>query len=327
MANDENVSWLFGGDNGERGEWEAHRRFISPQYNAIYRQGVVGARHLKEAEFALFLQAAREGRPEASEQFERWFLTERLEGGDYGDVAMERIGARAHSFDAETALGIVRVFANVMDEYYRVRPKREMFIDTWQQAERIMRTFHTSVPGFKLGDVSLEIASSGKAIAWMCSAIARDEMWAHGFVGDRGRKEELRLLNRSEVEVFTSALVKRISALAIPDLLSLPRFGTVMYTLKESPWLKDRASTVIQKLAGPRSSDTIFLSFLEAMSGVVISSDHGAYRTISQDAIAGIIGAEQFDRRWNRILKKNLPNDLATKRARLTAMLAEAKNW
>lgn len=61
MANDENASWLFGGDNGEKGEWEAHRRFISPQYNAIYRQGVVGPRHLRESEFALFLQAAREG--------------------------------------------------------------------------------------------------------------------------------------------------------------------------------------------------------------------------------------------------------------------------
>jgi hypothetical protein len=327
MANDENASWLFGGDNGEKGEWEAHRRFISPQYNAIYRQGVVGPRHLRESEFALFLQAAREGSPSASEQFKRWYLTDRLEGGDYGDVAMERIGARAHSLDAETALGIVRVFADVMDEYYRTRPKREMFVDTWQQTERILRTFHTSVPDFKLGDVSLEIAGSGKAIAWMCSAIARDEMWGHGLAGDRRREESLHLLNPLEVKAFTSTLIERISAMATPELLDLPRFSAVMYMLKDSPWLKDVVDKVIQRLAGPRTSDATFLSFLEAMAGVVISSDRGVYRTISQKAIASIIGDEQFDRRWSRMVKKSLPEELATKRARIIAMMAEAKNW
>ena len=99
------------------------------------------------------------------------------------------------------------------------------------------------------------------------------------------------------------------------------------HVIKDSPWLKDVVDKVIQRLAGPRTSDATFLSFLEAMAGVVISSDRGVYRTISQKAIASIIGDEQFDLRWSRMVKKSLPEELATKRARIIAMMAEAKNW
>lgn len=327
MADDENASWLFGGDKGERGEWEAHRRFISPEYNTIYRQGVVGPRHLKESEFALFLQAAREDNPNACRQFQVWFLTDRAEGGDYGDVAMERIGARAHSFDAETALGIVKVFANVMDDYYRARPKREMFIDTWQQTERILRTFKTSIPDYNLGDIALTIASTGRAIAWMCSAIARDELWGHGFAGDQKREEGLLLLNPVTLRAFTATLIQRLSAMKTAELLNLPRFGTVMYTLKDSPWQKDETAKIVERLTGPRVSDATFLGFLEAMAGVVISSDRGVYHTLSQKAVAGITGDARLETRWGRLLKKRLPDDLAAKRANIAKMMAEAKNW
>ncbi|WP_409019653.1 hypothetical protein [Brevundimonas vesicularis] len=327
MADDENAKWLFGGDSGERGEWEAHRRFISPGFNAIYRQGVVGPRHLKEAEFALFLQAARDGRQDASRQFEVWFQTDRHEGGDYGDVAMERIGARAHSFDVETAHGIVRVFADVMDDYYRARPKREMFIDTWQQSEAILRTFQKAIIDFRLGDIAAEIAASGNAISWMCSAIARDELWGHGFAGDRSKEDAALLLKRSEVEAFVSALIERVSALPTADILKLPRLGSVMYTLKESPWLKKAATEVIRRLTGPRATDATFLAFLEAMSGVVISSDRGAYYKISHSSIAGIMGEAELEKRWAKILKKRLSEDLTVKRTNIIKMMDEAKNW
>lgn len=327
MADDENAKWLFGGDGGEKGEWEAHRRFISPGFNAIYRQGVVGPRHLKESEFALFLQAARDGSQNASRQFEVWFQTDRHEGGDYGDVAMERIGARAHSFDVETALGIVRVFADVMDDYYRARPKREMFIDTWQQSDAILRTFKTTVPNFRLGNVAVEIAASGHAISWMCSSIAREELWRHGFAGDRPKEESVHLLKRSEVEAFTCALIERISALSTVDILKLPRLGSVMYTLKESPWLTETTKRVIRRLTGPRATDATFLAFLEAMSGVVVSSNRGVYYKISHSSISGIVGEDELERRWTKLLKKRLSEELTTKRSNIIRMMDEAKNW
>lgn len=327
MADDENAKWLFGGDSGEKGEWEAHRRFISPGFNAIYRQGVVGSRHLKEADFAQFLQAARDGCQTASRQFKLWYQTERDEGGDYGDVAMERIGARAHSFDAETAHGIVRVFADVMDDYYRARPKREMFIDTWLQSESIIRTFRTSVKNFQLDDVAAEIAASGKAISWMCSSIARDELWGHGFAGDRPKETSALLLKRSEVETFVSMLIERVAALSTADILRLPRLGSVMYTLKESPWLTKAATQVIRRLTGPRATDATFLAFLEAMSGVVISSNRGAYYKISHSSIGGIMGDAELDDRWAKIMKKRLSEELTAKRANIIKMMEEAKNW
>lgn len=326
MADDENAVWLFGGKTGENGEWEAQRRFISPEFNAIYRQGVIGPRHLKEAEFAVFLQAARAEERRAANQFKVWFRTDRSEGGDYGDVAMERISARAHSFDAETAYGIVRVFAAVMDDYYRARPKREMFVDTWQQSESILRTFRTSVPGFQLGDVAVDIATAGPAMAWMCTAIARDELWRHGLAGDR-RDDSARLLSLPELESFTTILIRRLDRLKRDRLLELPRLGGVLYAIRESPWLTDAATAIINRLAGPRVSDADFLRFLEAMSGVVVSSDRGVYYTVSSKAVGGLVGEDEFESRWARLLKKKLPAALTLKRDHVARMMAEAKNW
>lgn len=327
MAEDKNAAWLFDGGKGGNGEWEAHRRFISPEFNAIYRQGVVGPRHLKEADFSRFLKFAREGKPLATQQFEVWFLTDRDEGGDYGDVAMERLAARGHSFDSHTAYGIVRVFADTMDEYYRVRPKREMFIDAWQQSETILHTFQSSVSGFQLGEISLSLATTGNALAWMCSTIARDEFWSHGIAGDRKRDEGARLLTLQELEEFTRVLMSRVEKLSAEEILRLPRLRAVLYTAKESPWNAATLQSIIRKIAGPRVNDARFLQFLEAMSGTVISSNRGVYYTISKKSLENIIGEEDFNRKWSRLLKKRLPENLAIKRDSIKRMMTEDRNW
>lgn len=327
MAEDENGTWLFGGARGENGEWEAHRRFISPEFNAIYRQGVIGPRHLKEADFSRFLKSARDDDQLAAQQFQLWFRTDRDEGGDYGDVAMERLAARAHSFDPATAYGVVRVFANVMDDYYRTRPKREMFVDTWQQSESILRTFRTSVSDFRLADIASSLAKTGAALAWMCSAIARDELWGHGVSGDQRKDENVRLLTLPELENFTTELISRVEALSANELLNLPRLGAVLYTIKDSPWVPLALDKIIRKLAGPRVSDDKFLQFMQAMAGVVVSSDRGVYYTISQKSIENIMGTEEFIRRWSRLKNKRLPEELAVRRGAIERMMAEAKNW
>lgn len=327
MVEDGNAAWLFGGQKGENGEWEADRRFISPEFNAIYRQGVVGPRHLKEADFSRFLKFARESAKLATQQFEVWFLTDRDEGGDYGDVAMERLAARAHSFDAETAYGVIRVFANAMDDYYRARPKREMFTDAWQQSESILRTFKSSVPGFQLGAIATSLAETGTALAWMCSAIARDELWGHGITGDQRKDENFRLLTSPELQQFTTTLISRIARLTADQLLNLPRLGTVLYTVRESPWTPSEADKIIRRLAGPRVSDARFLRFLQAMAGVIVSSDRGVYHTISQKTVGNILGEEYFSQRWSKLLSKTLPEELALQREAVKRMMAEARNW
>jgi hypothetical protein len=327
MAKDENEKWLFGRSGGDQGEWEAHRRFISPSFNAIYRQGVVGPRHLKEAEFALFLQAARDGSQVAAQKFETWFHTDRDEGGDYGDVAMERIGARAHSLDVETALGIIRVFSDVMDEYSRVRPRREMLVDSWQQSKAIIRTFNSLIPNFRLGQILREIVSSGRALSWMFSAIAREELWSHGVAGDRPKEYSSRLLTSEELDFSTRALTRRINNLSTADILSLPRLPVVMYCISETPWLEDEFIRLVRRLSGPRASDKTFLTFLESMASVIISSDRGAYNAIRSSNISELIGPEEFDRRWSAILRKSLPGPLSAQRDRIISMMNESKNW
>ena len=81
------------------------------------------------------------------------------------------------------------------------------------------------------------------------------------------------------------------------------------------------------RLAGPRTSDAQFLAFLEAMAGIVISSNRGVYLTLSVQSLHTLLGAAEFDRRWARILGKNLSPELMARRAKVASMIAESKNW
>lgn len=327
MTTDDNTKWLFGGENGDNGQWEAHRRFISESYNPIYRQGVVSAHHLSEAAFAEFLRGSRTDPATASATFVSWVQTNRPQGGDYGDVAMERIAARAPSFDAETSLGIVTVFASVMDDYYRLRPKREMFVDIWEKSEGILRTFRTSVPDFEFGRIASRLAREGEALAWLTAAIGRSELWDHGLVGDRPKEDAVHLLRQPELREYFDELVRRLHQLSASELLTLPRLGRVLFAVHDSPWHADESRMILRRLAGPRVTDARFLAFMEAMSGVVISSDRGVYHTLSVKSLHALLGEAEFDRRWGRIVSKALAPDLEARKAVIMTMISEAKDW
>lgn len=327
MANDENAEWLFGGESGDEGQWEAHRRFISSTYNPIYRQGVVGPHHLNEADFAAFLKMSGSDAVGAASQFLDWVRLDRPQGGDYGDIAMERLSARAPGFDAETALGVVSVFAHVMDEYYRLRPKREMFADVWEASEGIVRTLRTKVPAFDFSQIASDLSQEGPAVAWLTAVIGRSELWDHGLAGDRQRDPGVWLMSEVTLKEYITVLAKRLSRLKAVELLALPRLGRVLFTLHDSPWAKDEADAILRKLAGPQVSDASYLAFLEAMAGLVVSSDRGAYFTISVQSLDTLLGEGAFDRRWTRLLKKKLPADLTAKRAAVARMIAEANHW
>jgi len=323
----EDTDWLFGGERSEGGEWEAQRRFISDKFNPIYRQGVIGPYHLPEGKFSEFLAVAKAAPQAGADQIRTWIKTARPHGGDFGDLAMERIAARAPSLDADTAFGLVRVFAEVMDDYYRIRPKREMFFDIWEQSEGILRTFSASVLDYQLDQISDGIAKDGSALSWMISSIGRTELWAHGLTGDQRKDPDRHQLSENALRSFLSALFRRLSALPTEEIFGLPSVGRALFCLKESPWHKELAAQVFRRLAGSRTSDETFIAFLEAMAGPVISSARGVYYTISIPALRTLLGEEMFERRWARLQAKALAPDLASRLANIRRMMAEAKNW
>lgn len=324
---DEDAKWLFGGENGENGQWEAHRRFISESYNPIYRQGMVSAHQLSEAAFSEFLSKARTDVLAAAKVFLAWVATERPQGGDYGDVAIERLAARASSFDAKTALGILSVFAEVMDEYDRLRPKREMFIDHWETTEGIIRTFRSSVRGFDVKTLSHHLARQGQAISWLTGSLGRGELWDHGLVGDQKRDVGMHLLDQTSLRDYLSLLANRLCRLRGNELVMLPRLGRVLFTIHDSPWHAAQKEAILRRLAGPRTSNERFISFLEAMAGIVISSDRGVYLKLSITDLHTLLGEENFDRRWSRLLNAPLEPALEVRRSKIKTMFAEAKRW
>ena len=321
----ENTEWLFGGDD-EHTAWEAHRRFISEVFNPIYRQGVIGQHHLPEADFALFLSTAQSDPILAAQQLRTWIGRPRPQGGDFGDLAMDRISARAFGFDAETALGITEVFAEIMDDYYRVRPKFQMFIDVWQQSESIIRSFRASVSDFHLDPLAEQIAQA-RALAWVICTIAQRELRFHGLAGGVESSPENQLLSKEVLRKFLTTLIDRVHKLTIDELLELPHIIRILFTLKDSPWNGRKVSTILGKFVGPGAPDAIFLRFLQAASGIVVSSSHGAFRTLSIPSLQLLFGEAAFDRRWSDINNKLLSPELAAQLDQVNALVDEAKNW
>ncbi|WP_309628437.1 hypothetical protein [Brevundimonas sp.] len=327
MANEGDDGWLFGGESNGKNEWEAHRRFISDSYNPIYRQGVLGPQHLSESTFTRFLEKSRVDLSGAAQMFMAWVRTDRPLGGDYADVVMERLTARAPSMDAETARGVVAVFADVMDEYYLLRPKREMFVDVWDTAEAIIHTFHKSIDGFEIGETLERLAGDGQAISWLTGGIGRSELWGHGLAGDQPTDEPSRILTAVQLRTFMDRVVGRILKLTRSEIIGLPRLGGMLFALRDSPWHAVETRKILNRVAGPRTQDRDYLSFMEAMTGVVVSSDRGAYLTLSVKALRDLLGEEEFNGRWERLKKKNLPDDLDEVRAKVISMIAARKNW
>lgn len=324
MAKDADAEFLFGRDNNPNGRWEAQRRFVSPEFNPIYRQGFVGPHRLPEAEFSRFLQLARSSEVEAAELLVAWSNRPRQQGGDFGDVAIDRIGARASQMDAQTATGITAVFAEVMDDYFRRRPPRSLFADLWQQTESILKTFRAEVEGFTLGGRSNALAAEGAAISWMICTLGAAELANHGLLSERsGGKPSM---THAQLEAFLRRLAARVDKLAPDSFLDLPLLARVLFILQNSPWTAKTVARTISRYTGPRASDERFLRFMVASAGLVISSNRGAYHTISFERLGRLVGAERLERRWQELKIKPLSGELASLREQVLSWIANSRD-
>lgn len=320
------TEWLFGGEDN-RSTWEAERRFISPLFNSIYRQGVIGNSHLPEASFAEFLADARVDVQSAVRRLNGWVETSRDQGGDFGDLAIDRLVARAGELDAETALGVVAVFAEYMDTYYRIRPKADLLVDTWQKTETILQTFARSVEDFNFQSISAKVAEDSAALSWMISSVGRTDLWSHGLAGNRQRGLTERLLSEPELKQFLTILFARLSTLERKAVLKLPNLLLVLLTFLESPWHKAEVKKIIRRFTGPRSSDEHFIHFIEATSGKIVSSNHGSVNRISPKTLDALVGPGVFQKRWSLLNSKTLPPALGARVAQIEQMIDESESW
>jgi len=323
---DPNTEWLFGGED-DRKTWEAHRRFISPLFNSIYRQGVIGASHLPEADFAAFLTLARTDVVEATGRLLEWSLQPRPQGGDFSDLVIDRLVARAGELDAETALGVVAVFALFMDDYYRANAETALLIDTWRKSEDILQAFKRSIDGFDLERIAEDIATHGKSLSWMTNKIGRTELWSHGLAGNQPKDESLYLLGEQRLQIFLTTLLERITKLDKETFLALPNLLMVILTFLDSPWHKTRIRTVIRRFTGAKASDEDFLRFLAITAGTIVSSNRGVVRRIEMSMLEHLVGATTFKKRWGALRNKSPPPEQEAWITDIEQMMAESKNW
>ena len=324
---DDNIAFLFGNEGRDRPQWDAQKRFISDDFRPVYKQGVTARGHLPETIFARFLEALR-GDPEAAlDTFRNWMMTERPQGGHFADVAMDRIDARSSEWDQQTGEGIIRLFCEVMDDFYRTSPKSETFFDVWEQSESILNGLRVRSQDAHWGRSILKLARDGNALSWMMQMIGRRELWARGLAGERRRHDENFLMSEDELQRFIRKLFARLRLMKNQEIIALPRLLGILYTLKETPWETRAFPKFLDRMYGSQVSDRDFLKFLIAIGGTVVSSAHGAFTTLSRETLNVLLDEGYVQRRLAVIRKRRVGRELGRLRSEVDAMIDRASTY
>lgn len=323
---DENVAFLFGNEGRDRPQWAAQKRFISDDFRPVYTQGVTAKGHLPETLFARFLEALRSDPRVAIETFQNWMITARPQGGHFADVAMDRMDARSSEWDSKTAEGIIELFSEVMDDFYLTNPKSQMFFDVWDQSETILNGLREASPAHDWARTMQKAARHGNALSWMMQVIGRREIWARGLAGDRKRHDESYLLEEEDLRRFIRKLFARLKLMKNQQIVGLPRLLGVLYALKEAPWETRTFPVFLNRLYGPQVRDQEFLKFLIAIGGTVVSSDKGAYTTLSSETLSMLLDEDYVRQRLAEIRKRRAGKELAALRTEVDAMIERASS-
>lgn len=324
---DESIAFLFGNEGRDRPQWDAQKRFISDDFRPVYTQGVTAKGHLPEAVFARFLEAARTDQITALETFRIWMATERPQGGCFADVAMDRMDARSPEWDLETGAGIFGLFSEIMDEFYRISSKSEMFFDAWSQSESVINNLRRAPKDKPWLDTIQKSARDGDAVSWMIQIVGRRELWARGISGDRRRDNDDFLMSEDELKRFIRKLFARLKLMKNTQIISLPRLPGVLYTLKETPWESRTFPLFLNRLYGPQVHDPEFLKFLIAVGGTVVSSNKGAYQTLSQETLRILLDEDYVHQRLANIRKRRVGKELSLLRSEVESMIERASHY
>lgn len=323
---DENTAFLFGNEGRNRPQWDAQKRFISDDFRPVYTQGVTAKGHLPEAIFARFLETVRTDPNKAIETFREWMATERPQGGCFADVAMDRMDARSSEWDAETGEGILRLFSEVMDEFYRVSPKSEMFFDVWGQSESIIDSLSKASDENRWRNTIHQSARDGEALSWMIQMVGRRELWARGLSGERRQTDRKFLMSEDDLRRYIRKLFSRLKLMKNSQIITMPRLLGVLYTLKDTPWENRTFPRFLDRLYGPQVRDIEFLKFLIAVGGTVVSSNRGAYTTLSKETFGTLLDESYVQERLGLIRKRRAGKELGSLRSEVDAMIERASS-
>jgi Cdc6-like AAA superfamily ATPase len=285
---------VFDLDNEVLGRFEAERRLGSPSHWRLYFAFDKPSYALDDDVLAAFRAAATSDDKDKGMEIIRSLLAApHAHKGYFLAVFLDRLFDARQSLDVRAQVGIAHVFGEVMDE---VPPPTRLIgelADSWRRAESLL--LPAAAPEFP------GMCRDGAAINWLADVL-RTQGFAHGRPGRTSSSLEP-WLTQVQFDEALEALLSRIYALSMADLLQRPRPLTLLYLweqLGDSELLHVRVDAFTQ-------TDEGLLTFLDRLRTTVASSRRGVYRSLQSTNVQNFLDVEKTANRVRRIAEA--PNE------------------
>jgi len=286
----------------------ADKRVSSPDHYRLYFSLAVPSHTITQGELAGFWESL-EGPPEAAAaEFVKLYEREIQGSFSKADVLLERLNtATVEGLSPKRSENLLRLFSNVMDEIYRIRPVDVFWVDTiWDRAQRLMPRLLGAVGSQRVNVVS-RMFRDGPALEWLTNVLRR-ETFAHGRYGDQAKPEGERILTAQELDSVSSMLIDRYSKLSAQQLVGLAEPLNLLFA-----WLQAGDDAGPRKLVQKAiKSDVALLSLLESMRGTVTSTG-GRYYTLKRSSLEPFMDFEKTRARVEKLAEKKEKPELAAK--------------
>ena len=294
---------------------EKFRRLASPQHSRYYFAFSKSAAALEDSELYGVISSAEHG-AKLEDVFVELMKEVRPQGGTKLDVLIDRLN-RLEEVSLPKAAGppIMMALANCMDGASDQGPWGVRW--TWQSAERLFKKLASRLSKDERRRVIHEVFAHGKSIGWLMSELVREEIRAHGRVGDRAKPEENRLLSDDELNETVALLRGRFRSTDRDNLLNAPNLLSLLYGWRES----GDEHEVLEWVREQESTDQRFLALLSACRGWMASDR--VYHPLNRRDLKEFLDFEQALKRLRLISES--PDKTGDERALAQELLTAAE--
>lgn len=217
VSNEDPKDRVFSSSNvSEVRDMVAMRRLGSPFHYRFYFALTPPKTVLPDEEFASLLGSALEDPTKLTEELVGLANERRTPGTTWFEHVLDRLDeAKTGHLDGPTAHGLVLAISDAMDTVLANKIQPGAFLISIERkagrvVERCLRQLKTiDIESFQLA--AKHLAISCPSLNWVVGTFFRDQIWAHGLVGDQAKPPESWIFSAEELEATLGQLRKRVA--------------------------------------------------------------------------------------------------------------------
>jgi hypothetical protein len=279
----------------------AGRRLASPDHYRNYFALSIPKNAITSADYESFWSAADTSVDAVSRLIVSWLSLLQTNSASKAEVFLDRLYALPiEQFSERRAKNTALALSNILDNVAKtagIAPLGGPVL--WFQGEKILAIAIERSTKTQRMPLIRQIFRDGAAISWL-SDVYRDQLFAYGRAGDTARGGAI--IFEAELDAVTKLMLVRYKSMTMADFLATPRPTTSLYG-----WLQSGDPTGLRTLVeGSTKGHEGLITFLEKLTGSILSSSDGRVRTLSRSNVSSFL---DFDTARKRLLEATKSSD------------------